>query len=295
MLKKILVTGGVGFIGSHVVDTLTAEMYRPVIFDRRRDRATFLGSILDPTDVTEALGHVDGFIHLAGILGTQETIQNPRPALETNIMGSINVLEAAAQYKVPGVVIGIGNHFMNNTYSISKSTVERLVAMYNAERGTKINIVRPMNAYGPRQVASAPYGPSKVRKIAPSLICRALRGDPLELYGGGHQVSDMVYVEDVAKALVNALKYAMAGVVFNKVVEVGPEEHLTVREIAHTILDITESTSPIVDLPMRPGEKAGAHVFADTSTLDLVGMSPETLVPIYAGMKRAVDYYRGQM
>jgi len=90
---------------------------------------------------------------------------------------------------------------MQNTYSITKSTVERFVAMYNAERGTKVNVVRAMNAYGPRQVPAAPYGPSKVRKIAPSFICRALKGDPLEMYGTGSQVSDMVYVTDVAEAL----------------------------------------------------------------------------------------------
>ena len=88
------------------------------------------------------------------------------------------MLQAAAQYDLPGVYIGVGNHWMNNTYSISKTQVERFVDMYNTERGTRVNIVRVVNAYGPRQLAAHPYGPGKVRKITPAFICRALRDEP---------------------------------------------------------------------------------------------------------------------
>lgn len=289
---KILVTGGAGFIGGYVVEQLREVGLEPLVFDRRKDKADFLGNIMDSSDVTEGMAQAEGFIHLAGILGTQETIQNPRPAIETNIIGSLNILEAAAQYKVPGVCIGIGNHFMENPYSISKSTVERLVAMYNTERGTKINIVRPMNAYGPRQKPSVPYGPSKVRKLIPALVCRALKGDPIELYGGGSQVSDMVYVGDVAKALTRALQSAVLGDVFNRVVEVGPQEHKTVRETAELVKELTGSSSQIVSLPMRPGEKVGATVAADVETLGMVGMSANSLVPLRSGLIQTIDYYR---
>ena len=292
---KVLVTGGSGFIGSHVVEELRKQEYQPVIFDHvARGSTDYLGDIRDSTAVTEAFSSVDAFIHLAGILGTPECLQNPRPAVETNILGGLNVLEAAAQYKVPGVCIGVGNHFMQNTYSITKSTIERFVKMYNAERGTRINVVRAMNAYGPRQTPAAPYGPSKVRKIAPSFICRALRGDPIEMYGDGSQVSDMVYVTDVAKALVRAMNYAtLSGGAFDRVVEVGPKEHNTVRQIAETVKEITGSTSEIVSLPPRPGEQNGAVVCADTSTLKLVGMRAKDLVPLREGLEKAVQYYRG--
>lgn len=291
---RVLVTGGSGFIGSHVVEELRKQVHQPVIFDHVvRGSTDYLGDIRDATAVTEAFSNVDAFIHLAGILGTQECISNPRPAVETNVLGGLNILEAAAQYKVPGVCIGVGNHFMQNTYSITKSTIERFVKMYNAERGTRINVVRAMNAYGPRQTPAHPYGPSKVRKIAPSFICRALRGDPIEMYGDGSQVSDMVYVSDVAKALVRAMHYAtLSGGVFDKVVEVGPKDHNTVRQIAETVKEITGSHSEIVSLPPRPGEQKGAQVFADTSTLALVGMSAEDLVPLYEGLEKAIDYYR---
>jgi len=290
---KVLVTGGAGFIGSHVCDQLRADGHFPVVFDHygRGPEVHFLGDIRDWTAVSEAIAHCDGFIHLAGILGTQENILDPRPAIETNIFGGLNVLESAAKHNIPGVCIGVGNHFMQNTYSITKSTVERLVAMYNKERGTRVNVVRAMNAYGPRQVPSSPYGPSKVRKIAPSFICRALIGDPIEVYGSGSQVSDMVYVTDLALALCRALYKAKEGVVFDRVVEVGPTEHQTVRQIADLVKELVGSDSEIVSLPARPGEQVNAPVYADTSTLELIGMSADTLVPIRDGMAKAIEYY----
>ena len=89
-----------------------------------------------------------------------------------------------------------------------------------------------VNAYGPRQLAAEPYGCGKVRNITPAFACRALLGQPIEVYGDGKQVSDMVYVGDVAKALVRATEKAKQGVVFPHAVEVGPSENKTVGEIA---------------------------------------------------------------
>jgi len=294
----VLVTGGMGFIGRYVIEELQARGHEPLIFDhhRRNDRPdgveAFLGDVRDDVAVTEAMAHVEGWIHLAAVLGTQETIYNPRPAAQSNLMGGLNMLEAAAQYDLPGVYIGVGNHWMNNPYSITKTMIERFAAMYNADRGTRVNIVRAMNAYGPRQLACAPYGPGKVRKITPAFICRALRGHPIEVYGGGKQISDMVYVADVAKALVLSLEAAARGEVFDRAVEVGPAEHNTVREVAELIVELSYSTSPIINVPMRPGETPGAIVVADTSTLDLVGMSPAEMTPMREGMAKTVEYFR---
>ena len=271
---KVLVTGGSGFIGSHVVDALHSDGREAVVFDHH-GRGSFLGDIRDATAVSEAMAHVDGFIHLAGVLGTQENIANPRPAVETNVIGGLNVLEAAAQHKVPGVCIGIGNHFMQNTYSITKSMIERMVRMYNKERGTRINVVRAMNAYGPRQVPAKPYGPSSVRKIMPSFICRALRGDPIEMYGDGSQVSDMVYVTDVAEALIRGMQAAVDHNVFDDAIEVGPKTRNTVRKIAEMVRDVTHSKSKLVCLPPRQGEQMGMPVYADTETLKLIGMDAD--------------------
>jgi nucleoside-diphosphate-sugar epimerase len=292
---KVLVTGGGGFIGGYVLDQLSNRGYEPVIFDHY-DRGNYaypviLGDVRDETAVTEAMAHVDGWIHLAAVLGTQETIKNPRPAAESNLLGGLNVLEAAAQYDSPGVYIGVGNHWMNNTYSITKTMIERFIDMYNKERGTKINIVRAMNAYGPGQRAAPPFGSSKVRKITPSFICRALHNMPIEIYGDGSQISDMVYVSDVAKALVSAFEYAFNDKVMWEAIEVGPKEHSTVKETAGLIIKLINSKSEINYLPMRPGEIPGEKVCANVDTLNLIGMDYTELVPLEAGMIKTINYF----
>lgn len=267
-----------------------------MVFDHhwRTREEMFLGDVRDATAVTEAMAHVDGWIHLAAVLGTQETIGNPRPAAESNLMGGLNVLEAAAQYGLPGVYIGVGNHWMNNTYSITKTMIERFVDMFNRNRGTRINIVRAMNAYGPRQLAAHPYGPGKVRKITPAFVCRALAGDPIEVYGDGQQVSDMVWVGDVAETLVRALESAAQGAVFDRAIEIGPATHNTVLEVAELVRELANSASEIRHLPMRPGEIPNSSVIADVETLRLVGMDPARLMPLREGMWRTVEYFKHQ-
>jgi UDP-glucose 4-epimerase len=180
---------------------------------------------------------------------------------------------------------------MNNTYSISKTTVERFIDMFNNNRRTCVNIVRAMNAYGPRQVPAYPYGPSRVRKITPSFCCRALKGDDIEIYGDGLQVSDMVWVGDVATALVVATEKAVAGECFERPVEIGPKKNNTVLEVAQLIKRLADSESRIVHLPMRPGEVPGSTVIADTSTLRQVDMYPENLLDLETGMCLTVEYF----
>lgn len=298
-MKKVLVTGGMGFIGRYVVEELQHKNYIPVIFDHQRrlqheyplNVEVFLGDVRDDVAIVEAMAHVDGWIHLAAVLGTQETIKNPRPAALSNLMGGLNVLEAATQYNLPGVYIAVGNWWMNNTYSITKNMIERFVSMYNKDRGTKINILRVVNAYGPRQLVAAPYGPGKVRKITPSFVCRALCNHPIELYGGGTQTSDMVYVEDVAKALVLSLEMANNGNVLDYAVEIGPKEHLTVKEVAELIRELANSNSEIISIPMRPGELPDSKVIADISTLAGIGFNIADLTPINNGMLRTIAYF----
>ena len=294
---KILVTGGAGFIGSYVVEKCIERGHEPIIFDHYNRQEEYpcpviLGDVRDEVAVTEAMAHVDAWIHLAAVLGTQETIDNPRPAAQSNLMGGLNMLAAAKQYNLPGTYIGVGNHWMNNPYSITKTMIERFVSMYNKEHGTRVNIVRAMNAYGPRQRPVPPWGDSKVRKITPSFICRALTGEDIEVYGNGKQISDMCWVGDVAHALVVATEKAAQDIVFPEAVEVGPAHSKQVGEIAHLIIHLTGSDSQVVNLPMRPGEIPGATVSADINTLKYVDMTEASLMPVAKGMEITIDYYR---
>ncbi|MCX5522177.1 NAD-dependent epimerase/dehydratase family protein [Streptomyces bobili] len=305
---KVLVTGGAGFIASWIRRELLARGHSVLVMDHQ-DRRTglapgeefFLGDVRDATAVTEAAAHVDGIIHLAAVLGTQETISNPRPSAETNILGSLNVFEAAAQYNLSCVYAGVGNHFMRlqgtGCYTITKSAAEDLARMYNAYRdGGRITIVRPVNAYGPGQSIAAPFGTSKVRKVMPALTCRALTGTDIEVYGDGTQISDCVYVGDVAKAFVTALEHTAVNGPTEKPVEVGPLESVTVNDIARLVAEYAASVTGrepvgIKHLPMRPGEVPNAVVKSDTTTLQQIGMTAADFVQLDEGIRRTVDYY----
>jgi len=294
---RVLVTGGAGFIGRAVCQELLNSLHEPVILDHRREFIGWdvtLGDIRDATAVTEAVAHVDGVIHLAGILGTQETITNPRPAAETNILGGLNVLEACAQYGVPLVNIAVGNHFEQNTYSITKSTVERFTQMYGRDRGLKACSVRAYNAYGPGQAVAQPYGKSRVRKIIPSFVSRALHDQAIQVYGDGSQVMDMIFVEDVARCLVAAFEGigGLAGGVY----QAGTGRRTTVAGIAKAVqaevMEQTGVTPKIEHLPMRPGETPGSEVRASVADVFALGVDPAKFITLEEGLRLTVAFYR---
>jgi UDP-glucose 4-epimerase len=298
-VKTVLVTGGNGFIGRYTTEELVKRGYAVSALDTRyRDGGpgvtTVLGDIRDAVSVTEAVAHADGVIHLAGVLGTQETVRNPRPAAETNILGGLNVLEACAQYDVPLVNIAVGNYWMNNTYSITKNTIERFVDMHVRFRGSRMTVVRALNAYGPRQSVSAPYGPSKVRKIMPSFICRALSHEPIEIYGDGEQIMDMIYVADVARILVDALeetgRYGALGTL-----EAGTGRETTVNQIAAMVADEVARQANIAceikHIDMRPGEDANSVVLGDPETLGAIGLGAKDLKTLEDGLVETVRYF----
>lgn len=299
-MKTVLVTGGNGFIGRWLVEDLLYNGYAVSVLDTRwrepvEGSTLVLGDIRDATAVTEAAAHADGIIHLAGVLGTQETISNPRPAAETNILGGLNVLEAAAQYDLPMVNIAVGNFWMNNTYSISKNTVERFADMMNRFRKTHITVVRALNAYGPRQSAAAPFGPSKVRKIMPSFICRALTDLPIEIYGDGEQIMDMIYVQDVARILRAALEFTEKYGAMPTPLEAGTGRRTTVNKIAEVVRDATGADVAIEHLPMRAGEDERSVVLGNPETLRPIGLDWTFLTPLESGVKETVDYFKSYL
>ena len=300
---NVLVTGGSGFIGSYVCELLESAGHEPIIFDHiyrpeQRLYEQHVGDVRDDVSVTEAVAHADAVIHLAAVLGSQETVANPKPAIDTNIYGAVNVMEACVQYDVPMSMTTVGNGWMRSdgagTYTIVKECAADLFQMYRNYRGLKGNMVRPMNAYGPGQKAPVPFGPGKVRKILPSFICRALSGQSIEVYGDGEQISDMCYVADVATVLIRALWHAADGYLHGTA-EVGPQESMTVNNVAHDVAMMcswwTDVMVDIVHLPMRDGEKKGVTA-ADVSTLAPYLVE---LTPFGTGLRDTVQWYHQQL
>lgn len=290
MSEKVLITGASGFIGGYVVEEALKRGFVPILFDRwwkqKADIGAemFLGDIRDGKAVMEAVKKADYVINLAGILGTQETVDNPIPPVYTNIIGALNVFNACRptkSHQVRAVQIGVGNFWMNNPYSITKYTAVRFAQMYNKEHGTKIAMLRVFNAYGPRQK----WEP--VRKIIPTFVRSALANENLEIYGTGEQVMDMVYVGDVAEALVDMV--VMDHNFYDGPMDFGSGRRITVNWIAEKIIEECNSKSKIVYLPMRPGEVLDAVVVADMSTMKL---KKYDLVPFEEGIKKTIAYYR---
>jgi len=250
---KVLVTGSSGFIGQHVCAELTRRGHEPVPFDRPALDIRFAG------DVGGALHGAGAVINLAGMLGTPELFGSERAAAEVNILGALNVYDAAVKRGVPVVQIGTGHKGQPNPYAITKACAEDLGLARARWLGEKITVVRAYHVYGPGQLPGAPYGPASVEKFFPTFACRALNREPLELCGGGGQLIDPVHVSDVAVALADAI-----GGPYGQVVEAGCGKPVSVAQVAK---DIAEATGDDprwgwITSPGRPGEPRDAEVVA---------------------------------
>lgn len=273
-MKKILVTGSAGFIGQYVVGELHARGFHPVMFDQPLD-------VCDRISLLVQMDGCSGVINLAGRLGTSETFGVEVDTAKVNILGALTVADVAAGYGIPMVQIGTGHRGQANPYAITKACAEDLLLERAKVRGEKVSVVRAFHAYGPGQKMCAPHGPSLVRKIIPSFVCRALTGMPVEVNGSGGQQVDLVHVADVASVLVDALELP-----FGEVYDAGTGRGLSVIEVARTVIDMCGSRSSIEFLPMRPGEPEGSVVVARKPRC-------ENLFPF--GMVDTINYYRGKL
>lgn len=285
---KLLVTGGSGFIGRYVVKRLLDRGHNVVIADVTSPAfkgATFREcSMLQTAKLESLIQHSDGVMHLAGMLGTAEMIDDPVMPTKVNVMGSLTLFEVCRRFSKRCCYIAVGNHFMLNTYAISKTCAERYALMYNIEHNTKFAVVRGLNAYGPGQKHKP------VRKVIPNFVLPAIRNEPITIYGSGDQVMDFIFVDDVAEILCRALLDDHG--CYDTVIEAGSGRRTTINHIAERVIALAESDSEVIHQPMRPGEIPGATVVADTATLKPLGFAAGDMVELDDGLTRTIDFYR---
>lgn len=303
MIKKIIVFGGQGFIGSHVIDNLLSKGYNVTVFDRHLEKDKWeeynwtgkvnfqLGDLKDRDSVLEAINLHDAVINLAGLLGTSEMINNPIPAVEVNIIGALHVFDGCRMFKKRCFQIAVGNHWMNNPYSITKSTSERFALMYNKEHGTDIRVLRGMNIFGGRQKNKP------VRKIFPNVVIPALLNKKITLYGTGEQVMDLLYVKDFAEVITRIL---LTDDIPNSIIyEAGVGGGLTINKAVDNIIRLTNSTSEIVHVDMRKGEdKISVVEISEQGWKDLqtyISFSPADLTPFETALQLSIDWYRANL
>ncbi len=292
-----LVTGGSGFIGSHVVDRLKARGVDVRVFDMvyphyRKDIEYYQGSILDLVALGMAMAEVDAVFHLAAIADVKDVYEEPSYAESINVRGTINVLEAARQAKVKRVIYGSTTWVYSNVpdpmvteatplaapshlYTATKVAGEHYCQSYSQLYGMEVVILRYGIPYGPRARDGA---------VVPIFVRKAIHGEPLAIAGDGTQFRKFVYVEDLADGNVLALK----SIAKNKVYNLDGTERVTIRQIAETIRKILGDIR-IEYVPARPGDFSGKEV---SSQLAKVELGWEAKTPFEEGLRKYIAWYQ---
>lgn len=271
---RILITGGAGFIGSHLTDRLVVDGHQITILDNlATGRKENLSAHLDGTSVTFIEGSIldlpllDGLIketeyvfHLAAAVGVFNIVNHPLDSLMTNIRGTENVLESAHKYSKPVFVTSSSEVYGKNisdslkesddrilgapvtlrwSYSEAKAIDESLAYAYWVEKKLETRIVRFFNTVGPRQLGA--YG-----MVVPRFVQFALNNEPITIYGNGEQTRCFGHVLDAVEAVV---KIAFAENTVGKVINIGNDFEISINDLAKKVIADTKSKSEIVYVP----------------------------------------------
>jgi len=319
---RILVTGGAGFIGSHLCERLLLDGHSVTVIDNlstgvssnlqmvsNSSNFTFIeGSILDSQLLFSLMKNVDYVFHLAAAVGVFNIVNKPLESLLTNIRGTENVLDSASNSGIPVFLTSSSEVYGKNildslkegddrilgspvtlrwSYSEAKAIDESLAYAYFIERGLETRIVRFFNTVGPRQLGA--YG-----MVVPRFVKSALSNEPITVYGNGNQTRCFAHVYDVIDAVIDI---AFASNTIGKVINIGNDFEISINNLAEKIIIETGSKSKIVYVPY---EEAYGNSFEDMERRvpnidlinELVGWKPKRdltmiIADISAEMKKS--------
>lgn len=280
---RVLVTGGAGFIGSHLADALIARGDQVVALDNFSTGSTanikhitknfeiIDGDIRNADLINDSIKDVDLVFHMAAALGVNTILESPLESISTNIAGSEVVLNAAANHKKRLLIASTSEIYGKNpkqplnetddrivgspqkirwSYSDAKAIEEAMAFSLNQEKGLKVTTARLFNTVGPRQ--SAHYG-----MVVPRFVRSALKNEPISIYGDGTQSRVFCHVDDAIEAL---LTLVGTDKTVNEVYNVGGTGEITIKELANSVIKETKSQSSIEFIAY---EKAYAPGFED--------------------------------
>lgn len=304
----VLVTGGAGFIGSHLVDLLLERPDRRVTVLDRLSRGGSLanleahagdprfrfvrGDVGDAGLVGRLVADADAVVHAAAESHVDRSIDAPRAFLEANVLGTQSVLEACRLHGRPMLMVSTDEVYGPNApaappfdedaplrprspYAASKAAADLLCQAYHATYGTPVTIVRGTNAYGPRQI----------EKAVPTYAIAALEGRPVPVYGRGEQRREWLHVRDWVRAALVVLERGEPGAVYN----VGGGEEVSNLELARRICALAGAPEDLVAfVPDRPGHDLRYGV--SWGRLRALGWRPE--IPLERGLAETVAWYR---
>ena len=317
---RALITGGAGFIGSHLADLLLARGYSIIALDNlstgqhkniehllgRTDFEFVLGSILNADLVDDCVSRSDVVFHLAAAVGVNLIVEKPLESLATNIRGSEIVFEKAHKYGTKILVTSTSEIYGKNTsdrlgeeddrilgsplksrwsYSEAKAIEEILAYTYYRQKGLSSYIVRLFNTVGPRQTGH--YG-----MVIPRFVSQAIRGEAITVYGDGAQTRCFCYVGDVVQALLALVEHPEAvGRVFN----IGGVDEVSIDELARRVVELAGSESKIRYVPYEEAYEEGfedmqRRVPDTTRAHELIGFVPTAGLDDIIRM--VIDYQR---
>ena len=257
---KIGITGGSGFIGTHVANALKSK-YEVVIFDRHKPNIEGIefikGNIIDDS-IQKAFEDCDVVIHLAAAVGVKITEEDPILTLNTNILGTKNVLEACKSNNVKKIILASSSEVYGEplktpieesdpaipitTYGISKIAAEEYVKAYAVSFGLKYTILRFFNVYGPGQSKDF---------VIPEFVSNTSKNNPILIHGSGSQIRSFCHISDISKGVSLSIEKGD-----NEIINIGnASEPITISELAKKIIGITNSESSIQFVPFTDSNR----------------------------------------
>ena len=310
-MKLALVTGGAGFIGSHLVEGLLARGVAVRVLDNfatgKRENIAHVtdqielleGDVRNLTTVRSAMRNVDVVFHEAALPSVERSVKNPLESNEVNITGTVNILLAARDTNVPRVVFAASSAAYGNTaqlpkeesmtpeplspYAVSKIAGEQYAKIFQQLYGLSTVSLRYFNVFGPRQDPTTQYAGA----IAKFISC-ALESKPYPVFGDGEQSRDFTYVSNVVDANLLAAEAQLAGA---PLMNIAYGKRATLNEIIGMLNELTHQNLPAQYLPERAGDVRHSHANLKRAQ-DILGYAPK--VDLLEGLRRTLEWYRKQ-